>query len=132
MPRRRSAPAKNSRKTGRQFEKGKSGNPKGRPKGSPNKVTKEARELCRHIVEDASYQAALLKRANAGRLHPVLEAKLWDHGGVTPMLPPLGDTPPMRGGQAQLGSAPITVEFELVSDTPAPALPAPQPKPEAP
>ena len=47
----------------------------GRPKGSPNKRTKEAREIARKFATDKIYQKRLLQRLRAGKagsMEPIL------------------------------------------------------------
>lgn len=66
----------------------KKGKPRGRPftkatrppahrrKGTPNKVTKEGRELARGLIQDETYLAKLKKRLSQGRASN-LEQTLW-------------------------------------------------------
>lgn len=49
----------------------------GRAKGTPNKATREAKEFCASIVDDAEYQATIRSRALAGELSPAVECMLW-------------------------------------------------------
>jgi hypothetical protein len=49
----------------------------GRTKGTPNKVTREAKEFCASVIDDAAYQAALRRRALTGKLAPAIECMLW-------------------------------------------------------
>lgn len=53
------------------------GNP-GRPKGSVNKLTAEGKELCHALVTRPKYVAWLEKQLDTGKLHPMLQAALWD------------------------------------------------------
>lgn len=76
---------KNSKKTGqgktgrrgRPFQKGRSGNPRGRPKGSTNKVTHEVREMSRALIEDPAYWMKFLKAWRARKITPRTEEMVW-------------------------------------------------------
>lgn len=59
----------------------KKGTPKtgGRAKGTPNKVTAEARDICRAFLESAPYRVTLKDRIEAGRLPPAVETMLWHY-----------------------------------------------------
>ena len=50
----------------------------GRPKGAIAKTKKEAREICRSLVEDKVYQRHLLNRLRRGDLGP-MEPILWQY-----------------------------------------------------
>lgn len=69
---------------GRPFQKGQSGNPRGRKPGAVNKVTAEAKAACAAIVDDPIYRSMLLKRAQLGRLAPAVEAMLWHYAKGKP------------------------------------------------
>lgn len=49
------------------FQKGQSGNPKGRTKGSENSVTKEARNMAHGLVTDREYRRNLQERLRQGK-----------------------------------------------------------------
>jgi hypothetical protein len=51
------------------FEKGTSGNPKGRLPGTKNRATIEAREFANKLIDDDEYREALRRRIIAGSLH---------------------------------------------------------------
>lgn len=57
----------------------------GRPKGSPNKVTREAKELAHSLIlGDDEYLAGLFSRIKRGKA-PHMETMLWQYGfGKTP------------------------------------------------
>jgi hypothetical protein len=60
------------------WQKGQSGNPKGRAKGSLNSSTKDVREVARSIVDDPDYRAALCRRIADGTAGP-MEALMWHY-----------------------------------------------------
>lgn len=73
--------AKNGRATGRDT-RFKPGNP-GRRKGTPNKATKEIRDLARALTTGSpAYMARLKRRLVAGKCHPSVEVALlhYAHG----------------------------------------------------
>ena len=59
-----------------QFQKGQSGNPRGRPKG-PNKATQEVLDLCRRLVRDKAYLRRLTERMRRGKVAPAVETMVW-------------------------------------------------------
>lgn len=67
----------------------------GRTKGTPNKKTTEVAQMCRLIVQDPEYLAALRVRALEGKLGP-MEPLLWHYAHGKPkdkiqveQLPPI-------------------------------------------
>jgi hypothetical protein len=67
------------------------------PRGTPNKATREVRELARRLVEDADYQAKLKARLEAGQAG-ALEPLLWHYAYGKPKQPvelTAPDTPPV-------------------------------------
>lgn len=61
------------------FQKGQSGNPKGRAPGTVPKVTQEVRALCRTLIANGQYRRTFRKRLFAGELAPPLEALVWHY-----------------------------------------------------
>ena len=59
------------------FQKGQSGNAKGRRKGTPNKATQEIRDFARSVLEDPKYRASVLRLARKGLLPSHLETALY-------------------------------------------------------
>jgi hypothetical protein len=72
MPRKSKA-----RVRGKPFEKGDVR--AGRPKGTPNKITIEAKELARELVENPAYRSRLKARLLKGKLAPAMETMLWHY-----------------------------------------------------
>lgn len=64
---------------GRQFAKGKSGNPRGRLKGVLNKVTREVKAFSQGVLEDPAVQAMLLSQARRGKLAPAVMTLLFHY-----------------------------------------------------
>ena len=66
------------------FQKGTSGNPRGRLPGTKNRATIEAREFAKRLVDDDEYRAALRQRMISGCAGP-MEPLLWfyAHGKPT-------------------------------------------------
>ena len=62
------------------FQKGQSGNPKGRPLGSQSKASQAFKAFCAKQVTDTAYLGQLRQRLHDGKLPPILEAKVWDVG----------------------------------------------------
>ena len=59
------------------FQKGTSGNPRGRARGTRNKATVEAREFANSLIDDPEYREALRRRllqGTAGAMEPLLWA----------------------------------------------------------
>jgi hypothetical protein len=50
---------------------------RGRPPGTPNKVTREVKDLCNTLVDDPEYQRLFKARMLAGTLPPQLETMVW-------------------------------------------------------
>lgn len=50
---------------------------RGRPPGTPNKVTREVKDLCNALIDDLEYQKKFKARFIAGELAPQLEAMVW-------------------------------------------------------
>ena len=78
----------------------------GRPPGTPNKTSRDAREMAQKLVTDPEYVASLRTRLIAGKLG-ALESLLW-HYAFGP--------PPER---------PITALSEALENLPLPHLPEP-------
>jgi hypothetical protein len=63
----------------------KPGRPKGTPKtggrkaGTPNKVTREVRELAQQLVQDPRYRSKLRVRLVTGKAAPAVETMLWHY-----------------------------------------------------
>jgi hypothetical protein len=55
----------------------------GRPHGAVNERTRTVRELCRELVADSAYQAALKQRLIEGKAGP-MEAIVWQYAFGTP------------------------------------------------
>lgn len=55
------------------FQKGQSGNPKGRKRGTPNAVTKDLREMVQSLLENEFPNVI----ANFSRLEPMDQIVLW-------------------------------------------------------
>jgi len=62
------------------FQKGKSGNPEGRPKGSPNRTTKELRQLIREVVDWEDFFCTLASQAKEGNLQASKLILLYGYG----------------------------------------------------
>ena len=71
--------------TGRPFPKGYKG--PGRPKGSPNKISREIRELAQRLFDEA-YWADLRLRLKKRRLPPAVEVKLLAYAYGEPKTDP--------------------------------------------
>jgi hypothetical protein len=52
---------------------------RGRPKGSLNKVTAEAREMARALLQDPEYRENLVTRLRTGTVAPAVEVMLWNY-----------------------------------------------------
>lgn len=66
------------------FQKGTSGNPRGRARGTRNKATVEAREFAARLIEDPEYGERLRLRLLEGTAGPV-EMLLWHYAWGRPM-----------------------------------------------
>jgi hypothetical protein len=92
--------------TGKGFQPGQSGNPGGRQKGTPNKATREVRELARRLVEDPEYQLKLKARLDAGQAS-ALELLLWHYAYGKPKeaveLTAIGTSPSERRSSSCAG-----------------------------
>src|SRR3990167_5488941 len=55
----------------------------GRPKGVPNKVSKDAKIVCGHLVDDPKYRAALRQRLIDGTAG-AMEAVIWAYAKGKP------------------------------------------------
>jgi len=66
------------------FQRGQSGNPRGRRPGTPNRVTVEVRAAAAEIVDSPEYRARLKAQAIAGELPPQIEAMLWHYAKGKP------------------------------------------------
>ena len=75
----RGLPPTESRANVGKFQKGQSGNPRGKIPGTPNRATVEVRGACAALVEDPTYRARLKARLVAGDLAPAVEAMLWHY-----------------------------------------------------
>jgi hypothetical protein len=56
----------------------------GRKKGTPNKATAMGREFAQQILESPAYRAQLKKKADQGRLNPLIEQMLWHYAHGKP------------------------------------------------
>ena len=66
------------------FQKGKSGNPKGKPIGAKTKITPEVQALSRSILEQPAYRERVKRQAVEGTLHPKIESMLWAYAYGAP------------------------------------------------
>ena len=66
------------------FQKGTSGNPRGRARGTRNKATVEAREFAARLIDDPEYRERLRQRLLEGTAGPV-ELLLWHYAWGRPM-----------------------------------------------
>ena len=66
------------------FQKGKSGNPKGKPVGTKAKITPEAQAFAKSVLEQADYRKRVSEQAIAGTLHPKIESMLWAYAYGAP------------------------------------------------
>lgn len=80
---------------GRQFQPGDKRPPgSGRAPGTPNKVTREVKDLCRNLVTDPDYLEALRLRLLGGELNGTMETTLWHYAFGKPK-----DTVAIEGGK---------------------------------
>ncbi len=66
------------------YQKGQSGNPKGKPPGTKAKITPEVQQLARSIIERKEYMDRIKAQAVEGTLHPKIESMLWAYAYGTP------------------------------------------------
>jgi len=116
------------------FQKGQSGNPKGRPKGAQDKLSAEVRQLAQNLL-DATYWAFTRKRLLAGKLPPFIEAKLLAYaygepqsdshaGGITVNIGFLAPSTPDPLPRLTVLTATRDLELDVPRDT-TEALPDP-------